>query len=112
MKTIICLAVLMVAPAFAQFKTYSDWAPTNESGVEYRWVVDDLSPRACTIQFRDLYKDGTSIVRASVSYHGSGQSSSIVFQMPVVKKSGESAERILLRCTFLDHVNVVHTTRR
>jgi hypothetical protein len=54
MKTLIFLFVLMVAPGFAQYKTYSDWLPTNESGVEYRWVVDNIYPRACTIQFRDL----------------------------------------------------------
>jgi hypothetical protein len=112
MKTIMCLLVLTVAPVFAQYKTYSDWLPTNEDGVEYRWVVDDLYPRACSVQFRDLYKDGISIVHASVNYRHFRQPISIAFQMPVTKKSGESAERVLLSCTFLDHVEIEHTTRR
>jgi hypothetical protein len=112
MKPILCMFILMRAPAFAQYKIYSDWVPTNEEGVAYRWVVDDLYPRACTIQFRDLYKDGISIVRATVSYRTLRQRESVGFLMRVTKKSGESAERILLQCTFLDHVEVEHTTRR
>ena len=52
MKTL-CLFILILSPAFAQYKIYSDWLPTNEDGVAYRWEVDDLYPRACTIQFKD-----------------------------------------------------------
>jgi hypothetical protein len=108
MKTILCSFVLMLAPAFAQYKIYSDWEATNESGVQYRWVVDDLYPRACTIQFRDLDKDGASMLHASVSYRNFKQVETVGFLMPVTEKNGESAERILLRCTFLDHVEVKH----
>jgi hypothetical protein len=112
MKTLIFLFVLMVAPVFAQYKTYSDWLPTNEGGVEYRWVVDHIYPRACTIQFRDLYKDGASMVRASIDFRNFSHPAAVVIQMPVTKKSGESAERILLSCTFLDHVQIEGATRR
>ena len=110
MKTIFCSFVLMLAPAFAQYKIYSNWVSTNESGVQYRWVVDDLYPRACTIQFRDLDKDGTSMLRASVNYRNFKQTESTAFLMPVTSKNGESKERILLRCTFLDQVRVEHLT--
>ena len=108
MKIILCSFFLILAPAFGQYKVYSDWVPTNEGGVQYRWVVDDLYPRACTIQFKDLDKDGASMLRASVKYRHFKQPESTAFLMPVVAKNGESAERILLRCTFLDHVEVVH----
>ena len=108
MKTILCSFALMLAPACAQYRIYSDWVSTNETGVQYRWVVDDLYPRACTIQFRDSDKDGVALVRASVNYRHFKQIESVVFLMPVTSRSGESAERILLHCTFLDHVEVKH----
>ena len=116
MKTILCSFFLMLAPAFAQYKSYSDWMPTNEGGVEYHWVVDTESPRACTVQFRDLYKDGDSLVRASIKFRTLHSPealvvSTLVISAPITDKSGESAQRILLSCTFLDHVNVEHTIR-
>jgi hypothetical protein len=111
MKSTICLLVLMLAPAYAQYKVYSDWVPTNEPGVEYRWVVDDLSPRACAIQFRDLYKDGDSLVRASISFRNHSHPAAVAISMPVTNKSGESKQRILLSCTFLDQVKVERAIR-
>lgn len=111
MKTILCSFFLMLAPAFAQYKSYSDWMPTNEGGVEYHWVVDTESPRACTVQFRDLYKDGDSLVRASIRFRTFHSPEALVVSTPITNKSGESAQRILLSCTFLDHVNVEHTIR-
>jgi hypothetical protein len=112
MKTIFFLFVMMLAPAFAQYKIYSDWVPTNESGVEYRWVVDDLSPRACTMQIRDLDKDGTSMVRVSIKYRSFQHADFITILIPVTRISRESAERILMDCTFLYDVNVDHIVRR
>ncbi|MGA3201246.1 MAG: hypothetical protein ABSF12_02000 [Bryobacteraceae bacterium] len=112
MKTILCLFVMMLAPTFAQYRIYSEWVPTNESGVEYRWVVDNEYPRACTVQFRDLYKDGESLVRASINFRNFNHPAAVRIAMPVTNKSGESRERILLSCTFLDHVYVEPTLRR
>jgi hypothetical protein len=112
MKTLIFLFGLMVAPAFAQYKTYSDWVPSNEIGVQYRWVVDDLYPRACTVQFRDLDKDGASLLRVSIHYRNFSHPASVALQVPVTTKNGESKERILLSCTFLDQVVIEHTLRR
>jgi hypothetical protein len=112
MKTVLCMFVLMLAPAFGQYKIYSDWAPTNEGGVEYRWVVDDLYPRACTVQFRDLYKDGNSMVRVLVNYRNFSHPASVAILVPVTDRSGESSQRILLSCTHLDHVEVQFTKRR
>jgi hypothetical protein len=111
MKTMMCLCILMVAPVLAQYKTYSEWSPTNESGVEYRWVVDELYPRACTIQFRDSYKDGVTTIRALINYRSFYHPAAVAIRMPVTNKSGESAERILLSCTFLDRVAVEHLIR-
>src|SRR5437016_1938880 len=96
MKTLILLFVLLIAPVFGQYKTYSDWVPSNASGVEYRWVVDDLYPRACTVQFRDLDKDSSSMLRVSIHYRNFSHPAAIAFQVPVTKKSGESEQRILL----------------
>jgi hypothetical protein len=112
MKTMILLFVLMVAPVFAQYQTYSEWLPTNEGGVEYRWVVDNIYPRACTIQFRDLYKDSASIIRASIDFRNFSHPAAVIIQMPVTKENGESAERILLSCTLLDRVHIEGTARR
>lgn len=112
MKTVICLFIMALTPAFAQYKIYSDWVPTNERGVEYRWVVDDLYPRACTVQFRDLDKDGTSIVRAAIHYRSYQHPASVAIVMPVTNKNRESGQRILLSCTFLDRVNIENITRR
>ena len=112
MRIVMCLTVLLLArPIFGQYKLYSDWSPTDAGGVEYRWEVDDLSPRACTIQFRDLFKDGDSVVRASIAYRSLRNHNSERVLIPIVKKNGMSAERILLSCTFLDHVQVERTTR-
>jgi hypothetical protein len=102
----------MLTPAIAQYKIYSDWVPTNERGVEYRWVVDELYPRACTVQFRDLDKDGDSLVRAEIRYRSFRHPASVVIMVPVTDKSRQSGQRILLSCTFLDQVNVEHIIRR
>ena len=113
MKTILFFfALLLATPAFGQYKLYSDWLPTNDGGIEYRWQVDDLSPRACTIQFRDLYQDGDSTVLASVHYRSFHYHNAERIHISIVKRSGVSAERILLSCTFLDHVAVERTARR
>jgi hypothetical protein len=106
MKTILCWFVLMLAPIHAQYKIYSDWLSTNESGVQYRWVLDDLAPRACTIQVRDTERDGGVMVRATVNYRNFKQAESVAFVMPISRENGESSERILVHCTFLDHVEV------
>jgi hypothetical protein len=51
-------------------------------------------------------------VRALVDFRNFSHPAAVAIQMPVTKKSGESAERILLSCTFLDHVQIEGTTRR
>ena len=105
-------ALMLAIPAFGQYKLYSDWLPTNEDGIEYRWQVDDLSPRACTVQFRDLFKDGDTMVLASINYRSLRNRNSERIRIPIVKQGGLSRERVLLSCTFLDHVAVERTTRR
>ena len=108
---LIMLAALLAIPVVGQYKMYSDWLPTNEGGVEYRWNVDDMSPRACTVQFRDLYKDGDSMVHVFITYRSFGNHNFERILIPIVKKSGLSSERILLSCTFLDQVEIELTTR-
>jgi hypothetical protein len=69
-------------------------------------VVDDLAPRACTIHVRDTEKDGDVMVRVTVNYRSFKQAESVAFMMPISRENGESSERILVHCTFLDHVEV------
>ncbi len=110
-KTLAGFAILLSIPAFGQYKIYSDWAPTNEAGVEYRWVVDDTPPRVCAVQVRDTDMDGTSTMRVAFNYHAHGHKSSIISLVKVSKGERERAERLLLSCTFVDRIYVESIAR-
>jgi hypothetical protein len=111
-KNLACFVVLLSMPAYAQFKTYSEWAPTNEPGVEYRWVVDEIVPRVCTVQIRDTDVDGNSKIRVAFNYRLQGHRSSVISLMKVSRGERERAERMLLSCAFVDRIYVESIARR
>jgi hypothetical protein len=103
----------LAIPLPAQYKEYSDWTPTNEAGVNYRWVVDDLSPRACTVQVNDGYLDGVSAIRIFIAYRNrSGAHIQMELSLNLARISHRDAERLLLGCRHVDRVAVERIARR
>jgi hypothetical protein len=131
-KRALWMMLTLALPMCAQYKSYSDWKPTNEDGVEYKWVVDDLSPSACTVQVRDLYLDGRSTIRVSIAfrdrggvhiilltslrvdrgYRGASAASKLVEIKDYKKDEGWRDNRMLVGCTFVDRLSVERVVRR
>jgi len=103
--------LLLAVPALAQYKQYTDWTPTNEAGVNYRWVTDDLLPRACTVQVNDTYLDGASSIRVSIAYRNrSGAHIEMLVSLDQIRH--RDAERLLMGCRHVDRVAVERIARR
>ena len=101
----LCRAFLLLAiPLLAGEENFSDWEPTNQAMIAYRWQTDDLSPSACVVQLAGV--DPPQLQSVSISYRSRAGFRMIISGPRLMHQRAGRLERTLTGCTRIERVEV------